>query len=337
MYRFAARLSVASLLVSVAALVVGCQNTPVDSEEHTARNAAAIEDGVAVPGDDGPIAAADPIALEPVAADAAEAPAKAGVDMKMGAPEPKECAGTWSYLPEGTDTWIQDDGSIGYKLPDGFVSIETDPSTGALAATTGGSITCSCTQGTGGCSPVAAGGKSGCFMGDNCSTCSKSGATKVVNTNAMVAFADPKEVVMLPHVTPALLKLQFVADALAQFKDQVAAEAGLQSGADLDDPKNGFSADPHTYIAAPGWSLAAVNLYGYIALISVPESYAMMAAPSWGSSQKCTCNAGSGCKAGSMLGAKYCDAGNCTSCTMGLSAAAATFMSTNETPACSAE
>ena len=335
MYRFIARLSVASLFASVALLAAGCQNTPVDSEERTGKNAAAVEEEVIVAGDEGPIAAADPIAIDPLAAGAAEAPVKPGFDPKAASPEPKECAGTWSYLPEGTQTWVQDDGSLGYQLPDGFVSIDTDPVTGALKAAGGGSITCKCTQGTGDCSPVAAGGKSGCFMGENCSSCDKSGGTKVINTNAMVAFADPSEVKDLPHVTPDLLKLPFVADALAQFKDTVAVDAGLQSGDQLDDPKNGVLIDPHTYVAAPGWSLAAVNLYGYIALVSVPENYAMAAAPSWGSSQKCTCNAGSGCKAGSMLGAKYCDAGNCTSCTMGLSAAAASFMSTNETPACS--
>lgn len=337
MNRIAAHLSVASLFASLALLGAGCANNqPVDTGEKTARNTAALEADIVVDGaEDAPIDAVDPIAVG-----AAEAPVELGADPKPVAAEPKQCAGTWSYLPEGTDTWVEADGSLGYQLPAGFVSFETDPDTGAMYATAGGTITCSCTKGTGGCSPVSAGGTSGCFMGANCDTCSKSGATKVIDTNVGVAFASLAEVKDLPPLTPALLDVPLVADAFAQFKDMVAVDAGLPDGQALEGDKTGLAVGDHTFLAAPGWALAAVNVFGHVALVSVPESYGKLMAPAWGSSQKCACNAGSGCKAGSMLGAKYCDAGNCTSCSMSLSVAAQSdynIVSTSDIPACSAE
>lgn len=317
MNRIAANLSVAALLASAALLAPACTaSTPADTDEEIAEEAAAIE--------------ADALA---------ESQVEIAIDDPGVALEDTQCAGTWSYMPAGAQTWVNPDGSLGYKLPAGFVSIEEDPVSGALVTAGGGTITCTCDKGTGGCSPASAGGKTGCLIGDGCTTCTKSGATKIVDISAGVAFAGPAEVSNLPPVTPALLGVPFVADAFAQFKDMVAADAGLPGGQALDDPKTGMAVDEHTYMSAPGWALAAVNVFGHLALISVPEEYGMMAAVAWGSKQTCDCSAGSGCKAGSVFGAKYCDAGNCTVCSMTLSVAAtdAVLMSIDKTPSCGAE
>ncbi|MFO0589335.1 MAG: hypothetical protein U0441_17490 [Polyangiaceae bacterium] len=336
MIRLRTCLSAAALLAT-AAFGFGCvAKEPVQNEEEIGAAAQAVDEDLGAPAgvDDGVVAPPDAIAVD-------ENQANFGKPLWPGEPVPKLCGTVWTELPPGTLVWKQPDGTAGYKLPPGYVSIETDSGEagsddGASAmATGGGSLGCHCQSGEGTCS-LHIGSNPGCWVDPGCAQCVSDGPKAILHLDAGLQFASAAEVTGLPPVTPTLLKVPLVADAFEQFKAQVAADAGLAGPEELDGPETGDLAGEHTFVAAPGWVLAAINVYGHLALISVPETYAAQAAVAWGSSQKCSCSSGSGCTAGSMLGAKYCDAGGCGSCTMTLSAAAGdvSLMSVNETVVC---
>lgn len=330
MNRFRTCLSAASLLATTAFFGLGCAaKEPVPTDEEIGAAAQAVDEDLGAPAaDDGPVVPEEVIVLDEGQADLG----KALPDVSA----PKLCGTIWTELPAGTLTWKLPDGSAGYKLPPGYVSIETDPDTGATAMATGGTLGCHCQSNDGNCDSVMTHGKLGCWVTSSCSQCVSNGASTVAHLDAGIQFALAADVDGLPPVTPALLKVKIVADAFEEFKALVAADAGLAGPEDLDGPATGDLAGEHTFVAAQGWALAAVNVYGHLALISVPETYAAQAALAWGSSQKCSCGSGSGCTPGSMLGAKYCDAGSCTSCTMTLRATAGdvSLTSVNETMIC---
>lgn len=324
MNRFRSRLSVTALFAAAALFGPGCvAKEPGETDGETGAAALAVEEDLAAP--DG---AEVTVVGSP--------PADLGEAALPGQPAPQLCGSIWAELPPGTVTWKQPDGSAAYKLPPGYVSVETDPGTGVSAMVSGGSLTCKCQSGTGTCETSYRPGFVGCFVGAECSQCVTGGASAVLDLNASVGFANAEDVTSLPPVTPAILKVPMVANAFEQFRAQVAADAGLEGPGELDGPATGDLAGQHTFVSAPGWALAAVNVFGHVALISVPEGHAAQAALAWGSSQTCACKAGSGCTAGSMFGAKYCEAGDCTSCSMTLSVAAGdvTLMSVSDTMAC---
>jgi hypothetical protein len=223
------------------------------------------------------------------------------------------CAGTRSYMPEGTRTSLEKDGSMRYELPKGFVSIEGDSSTG-YRYVTAGTITCTCDKGTGDCSPVSHSSGSGCFMGANCSACSKSGAKVVVKIDSAVRFASKDELDTLPSVDSEMFEVPEIKRALIEFRTIVAKDAGLSSAEALEDA--GEERTTASATASSGRVYVPINLFGRLAVISVPREYAAARTMVAGSSATCTCNAGSGCVAGSMLGAKFCKAGSCTSCSL---------------------
>lgn len=233
------------------------------------------------------------------------------------------CTGTSSFMPEGTKTWTDEKGEMRYSLPPGFYSFEPDGG-GSFIMVAGGSITCTCTKGSGGCSPVSQGGKSYCLMGSSCSSCDKSTAKVVLDVASGVRFASPGEVKTLPSVDAAMFKIPMVRKGLQEFRASLARDAGVTAES-LEDATESKLSTGAGVAASRGRAYVAVSIYGRLAAFSVPVAYAAARGLVAGGSVTCSCSAGTGCKYGSMLGAKYCDAGSCTKCTMNGAAFDATF------------
>lgn len=233
-------------------------------------------------------------------------------------------------FPEGSKAFENKDGSVTIKLPEGYQFILSEESTSRMLPPEDEvGVTCTCNQGSGGCSPVKAKGSYYCVMNDNCSNCSKSvsKANKTVNILGVykpeegISFISNNEVEGLKsslytskedvygNFFPELLSIEEVKKSLLElytivYSDKI-PEFILTNSNRI--PK--------------GYSYVKVNIYGNEAVIPVPNDYvdeSMRALPPEDEvgGVSCTCNKGKGCKLSSMLGVKYCDAGSCTSCTL---------------------
>lgn len=228
------------------------------------------------------------------------------------------CQGGRMWIPEGTNTWIEKDGSMGYQLPAGWSLVEEDEAGNLrLAAISGGKVTCTCTEGSGGCSPVSDGSSIGCLM-STCKTCSRSATRSfAVHLADAVRFSKADEWGTLPLATPSMFEVSELAKPLDEFLSLVAADAGVSKDSLLAGaPK---SADGSDFAPPAGFVMIPINAFGRLVLVSVPEGYAMARVNTSAASASCKCNAGSGCKYWSKWGYSGCEAGSCTSCTMSTS------------------
>jgi hypothetical protein len=161
-------------------------------------------------------------------------------------------------------------------------------------------------------------------MGSACSSCDKSTAKVVLDFSSQARFAAKDEINKLPSVDAAMFRIPQVKQALLDFRAQIAADAGVPVDS-LDDGSEVKSETGNGVSASRGRTYVAVNLFGRLAAISVPVTYAAARGLAASGSVSCSCSAGSGCKYGSLLGAKYCDAGSCTKCSMSGAAFEVTF------------
>lgn len=227
------------------------------------------------------------------------------------------CQGGQMWIPPGTKTFMQKDGSMGYQLPAGWDSIVEDGTGGyRMVAGGGGSVTCKCDKGSGDCSPVSDGGSIGCLIGSGCQTCTRSAKATAVNRLIGVEFAKADAWGSLPLATPAMLEVPELAKQFHGFLAVVATDAGVDV-ASLGATTLKSAVGTGDFSAPEGTVFVPVNAFGRLALITVPTAYAAARALGGTSSGgKCQCNAGSGCKYWSKWGYSGCEAGSCTSCTM---------------------
>lgn len=227
------------------------------------------------------------------------------------------CQGGQMWIPPGTKTFMQKDGSMGFQLPDGWETIVEDGSGSyRLRANGGGSVTCTCNKGSGDCSPVTNGDSIGCLIGSNCTTCTRSAKAISVDRLAGVQFAKADAWASLPLATPAMFEVPELAKPFQTFLSVVASDAGVDV-ASLSASSLKAAAGTGDFSAPDGSVFVPVNAFGRLALITVPTAYATARALSGATSGgRCQCNAGSGCKYWSKWGYSGCEAGSCTSCTM---------------------
>lgn len=219
-------------------------------------------------------------------------------------------------FPENTDVIIQGD-SIHFDLPEGYAMIGlTDDNTFLQVNGGGGSITCTCLSGSGGCSPVKKGKDYACVM-TTCSNCEKSTSSSsgkrfkqmiIVNLEEGLGFlvdepADLDGRLLLP---PEFLEHELFAKDLEEI-NQLIEEVIMQyeeEGKDLTKTQISF-----------------YQFSGYIIPLEIPFE-ADTRSPyiqNWGTSggAECSCNkGGSDCPKKSLFGAVYCDASDCQSCTL---------------------
>lgn len=211
-------------------------------------------------------------------------------------------------FPEGTTFEITGN-ELHFTLPDPYFIVGYDSEGGFHQSTIGGSggVTCKCTEGSG-CNPIKAKGEYGCLMTQKCKTCTQSSASisgvdvpltniAIFSSNINLFVDDFSQLdgkYLLPH---NFLDFPPISDILTELQNNM-------QGGNTSDMKIVF-----------------LNLYDYILPIAVPSdmdntSLSLASDNGGDRGEVCTCNIGASCPRKSKFGVVWCDADNCTSCTM---------------------
>jgi len=210
-------------------------------------------------------------------------------------------------FPEGT-VFQYEDGELIFTLPNPYFAVGIDANGNYHTSAIGGSgsVTCTCTEGSG-CDPVKSGGDYGCLMKHGCSSCDKENAS-ISSVSAALSeivilssefdlfvesFAKLNEKYLLPT---AFIDYEPIADLLGELERNL-LESSVQER-----------------------KTVLINAYGYILPIEVPAdvddtSIAFLNGGSSGG-ETCSCNVNGDCPRKKKLIVVYCDSDNCTSCTM---------------------
>lgn len=178
-----------------------------------------------------------------------------------------------------------------------------------------GSVTCTCTSGTG-CNPDEAGN---CYM-IGCNTCTKKTSGIAIRHDKSVKFLENEKGVErnLPSTDARLFEIDMIQDGLKQFKKKY--------GKDLifEDDYCPQSKETGVCEARDGHAFVAVDVFGSTTYVPAEidklgrfrgRNLRAVAAMAF-ASLSCSCNVGNSCPMDSTWGHKYCNAGDCTSCTM---------------------
>lgn len=238
-------------------------------------------------------------------------------------------------FPDGSTAVSLPDGRIKIILPEGYKFLLLNPETLELVEGTDegeeeAGITCTCTSGTG-CSPVKYKRKYYCVMGETCATCTKSTTrvsgepvilAGVYNTNSGITVLSKTKAEglkgeltslkseLLGNASSALFKVKGVRQELLDLYTFI-------YGKDIPD----FILNNSGKIPA-GYQYIAISIYGNEAAIPVPlaqiteSEYVVSNPEDGGATCKCNDTTPKGCKKDSFLGAVFCDAGGCRSCTL---------------------
>lgn len=181
----------------------------------------------------------------------------------------------------------------------------------ARSSASGGGVvalTCSCTQGGGGCSPIKAQGREGCLIESPCTSCDKALigvpgdilGMAVINLEADFFVEDFSDIEGLQFLPPALLDHSLVQEYVNDITNLA---------------WNGYSEDVIT-------KDVLVNIYGNLAVITIPvdsdDQGLIVTGGGVDGGFSCACNTDGSCKEENKMGIKFCNAAKCKSCTMNL-------------------
>lgn len=254
-------------------------------------------------------------------------------------------------FPEGSKIIKTNDPSTSIiKLPeDVFYVIEDTNGETTLASET--SLTCKCTQGTG-CSPLIYKGDSFCVMNSGCKVCSQSnGYTDEIspegkgtlkksliqkqNINIVGVLDKRKGVTILGNNDNMFITKKLETNSYtisSSFFNNKEVKEELKNLYELIYNGNIPQFIINNEVTPSDYGYASVNFYGNYIKIPIPKNYNKIMNKGVESTNSnpvdeifvedgggtCKCTQGSGCVYKSMLGAKYCDAGNCKTCTLTL-------------------
>jgi hypothetical protein len=203
---------------------------------------------------------------------------------------------------------------------------------GTLKVALSGSITCKCTKGSG-CNPFIANGGDivGCTV-TACSACSMT--TKVMSSGSefelrRVTIVDKSEKIHFITEKEELLSSKCPESTMLNdkwFENEIVSFTKAYQKNNLDKVK---LASTNEELKAIGYLYMPVNVYGYVYYLPVEKDLIISSNVDLNSALKymmdggktsCKCNAGSGCTKKSkdvLIGsAVWCEAGNCTSCSL---------------------
>lgn len=220
-----------------------------------------------------------------------------------------ECGRTW--IPEGTTTQMMPNGSMNFNVPEGYSVINHNgPKRGQLSAQ--GTVTCTCTKGSGDCSPASDGSSVGCLIGAGCQTCSRKASASVVQREIGIRFATKNEVETLPLGNSLMMEVPELAQELRAFRKANALEAG-----DFEVPT---VVTDDSIVAQDDYVLMPINAFGRILYTKMKRTSAKQfgkVGMGLGAKGTCSCTSGSsGCTYWSSFGYFGCEAGSCTSCSL---------------------
>lgn len=234
-------------------------------------------------------------------------------------------------FPEGTKVEKKDDETFTLTLPKGFkyayYSIASDGKISPyLEFTDTANVTCSCTNGTG-CSPVKVKGEYYCVMNSDCKSCNLSTSkilnkskteikiVGLINESIGISFiSDEKsylttseDLIHSYSISSELIESDFIKKSLMElystlYEDKIPPFI----------LRNEEAPSEFVYVKS--------NLFGNLILLPFPKEEvktANLRLEFFDSNAEvsCSCLSGSkGCTKKGMLGAKYCDAGDCRTC-----------------------
>lgn len=235
-------------------------------------------------------------------------------------------------FPVGSIAVKLSDGRTKIVLPKGYKFLMVNPKTDVLVDDDGeaAGVTCTCTSGTG-CSPVKYKGKYYCVMGENCSVCDKTTSSESGETVEIVGVYKVNSGI-------TVLSKSFETGLKAELTSMKSSLVGNVSAALFQIPivkqelldlyKFIYGEKIPSFILTnegripQGYKYIAISVYGNEAAIPVPASqvdetvYVIDEGKDGAAACKCNDAKPTGCKKSSFLGAVFCDAGSCTSCSL---------------------
>ena len=233
-------------------------------------------------------------------------------------------------MPNGTKIFENEDGSYLVSLPEGYEYILKAVESDEILTAAGGSVTCTCTGGSGGCSPCNKGKMYGCMM-TTCNSCTKGaimnpgGGKKEYDVLGIIARdITPLRFLSINKIDETNLGSLLKSSEIPYFSNLHSAIFQYSKANEMIDEylKNVFSPEDFARIKEgkePNVEIvyALADFYGNTIGIIVPKSKLtgdeiIQAAASW----TCKCNtAGSSCPDESTIIYNACNANNCKSCT----------------------
>jgi hypothetical protein len=237
-------------------------------------------------------------------------------------------------FPDGSIAMTLPDGRIKIVLPEGYKFLMVDRETSELIEDDGeeeeAGVTCSCTSGTG-CTPVKYKKKYYCVMGESCTTCTKS-TTRISGEAVVIAgvYKQNSGITILSRTKANGLKGELTSQKTDLVGNANSALFKIKSvKQELQDLYTFiYGGEIPAFILSnsdnipEGYKYIAINIYGNEAAIPVPISQIgdseYVVDEGEGGAVTCKCNdtTPTGCKKDSFLGAVFCDAGGCRSCSL---------------------
>ncbi len=170
-------------------------------------------------------------------------------------------------------------------------------------------VTCTCESGSGGCSPFEGGGQTGCIM-TSCNQCKKSGGGQEVE----LGKTSSPQVVIRPVSDLAQSCKPITEEYERAYRDFLTAVYGANYE-EMCEEAEARGAAEHTWVM--------VDIGGFASVTRLPSSILppQLAGTQTSVMTTCTCNSGGSCpKKSQWPCGTMCDASNCQSCTMSLTA-----------------
>jgi hypothetical protein len=234
-----------------------------------------------------------------------------------------------TFIPKGAKAY-QLGNQLRIEFPEGYLYVGSQVDLAGnrtIVSTQSVTITCSCDEGTGGCSPWSQGDKWGCTADSSCTKCTGTRTEDpeqlkigkiivrgdVIHLNEPLEFIDPREVNNYPMAFSEMFDVPEIMNSLTDFLNGVIPE---------EDKKILENLEPNDPIP-PNFAKVPLKFMGRIVIIYLSKTNSIAARLSQVTGASCDCSSGSGCILEKEwlpppLGGPitYCDALGCTTCSL---------------------
>lgn len=215
-------------------------------------------------------------------------------------------------FPNGTKFSMEGE-IVNFQLPRSHYVVGVDKTGNFYESARGanGSVTCKCTE-VSGCNPIKSGSDLGCLMTEGCKTCEKSGAISTIDMDFeyIAIFTDEYRMDVTNYDQ---LHEQYVLPPVFLNYDPIKNQ--------IEELNKLVNADEHR---SENTKIIFLNSHGYILPFEIPSNADNTSIYSRGLGTlgtTCGCNVQGNCPKNKKWGVIWCDASNCTDCTLSTSLA----------------
>lgn len=203
-------------------------------------------------------------------------------------------------FPEGTKI-VEKENEVLFELPEGYIAYGINDDN-RFTALTNGTLTCTCSSGSGGCSPAKSGNIYACAM-TSCNTCNRSVSSSasaslfrdlvILNVDEPVGFFKNADELNGEILLPAeFFKLDLIDSVLLVIYNNLDSAETTET------------------------RIYPISIYGYVFLLEVAANLDDSSPHLAPSSVSCACNTNGTCTRHRNVIATYCDSSSCKSCTL---------------------